>query len=483
MRIKLSLLVLTMALQGCISIDEKYNKDNVISEIGNPVTAEEMKSTGYMKYDTAYLGKKVEYNSRKQALLRKHVKIQSYEPTALATILEAVSAQTGVSYRINSSTGGDASKSSSSVDTEARSVNFEGTFEEFTRYISVLFDVSPVLDNNGILKVSYYETYVMKLDFYGEDNKFETSLDLSGNEATSGGGLKGKAETKFESSFWDDIEDMAEKYVSSGMYSIFKDASILTINARPSEYHALNESLKKFQADNTRQFIVTYKIYTLDKQKAKELGGGLNLNFTDGTSSFGIDSSEMLKELSGGLTAGWTNSHLDINSQLDALYELTGSKVIQSGSFVTRNNVPIPLNMTTSQYYVSSRTREEDSETGNVDMTVETSELVTGTSFIITPRVLTDGRIEVASGFTKRFLNSIDTFDEVQLPSVSTTETFNISTITPGSLLLVSKYEAQSSNDGRGWSVLAGSMTSNENNETVVMVVGIDHYRAPTRTQ
>ena len=48
-----------------------------------------MKTTGYMKYNEPYLGKKVEYNSRKQALLRKQVSIQSYEPTDLATILEA----------------------------------------------------------------------------------------------------------------------------------------------------------------------------------------------------------------------------------------------------------------------------------------------------------------------------------------------------------------------------------------------------------
>ena len=174
---------------------------------------------------------------------------------------------------------------------------------------------------------------------------------------------------------------------------------------------------------------------------------------------------------------------MNISSQLDALYELTGSKVIQSGSFITRNNIPIPLNMTTSQYYVSSRTREEDSNSGDVSTEVETTELVTGTSFILTPRILTDGRIEVASGFTKRYLNSIDTFDEVQLPSVSTTEMFNISTITPGSLLLVSKYEAKEDADGQGWSVLAGSVTNSDHVETVVMVVGIDNYRAPTQTR
>lgn len=480
---KISLLALIVAMQGCASFDAKYNKENVLVETGHPATPDDMKTTGYMKYDEPYLGKKVEYSPRKQALLSKHVNIQSYEPTDLSTILEAVSSQTGVSYRINKTAGGDKAAEDADAEPEYRSVNFEGTFEEFTHYISALYDVNPVLDSNGILIVSYFQNYVLKLDFYGEDNKFETSLDLSGNQATSSGGLKGKAETKFESSFWDDIEDMAEKLVSSGIYSIFKDASILTITARPSEYQALNESLRKFQADNTRQFVVTYKIFTLDKRKAKELGGGVNMQFNDGTSAFGIDSAEMLAKLSGGLTAGWTNQHMNISAQLDALYELTGSKVIQSGSFITRNNVPIPLNMTNSQYYVSSRTREEDSETGDVDMTVETTELITGTSFILTPRILTDGRIEVASGFTKRFLNSIDTFDEVQLPSVSTTEMFNISTIKPGSLLLVSKYEAKEDADGKGWSILAGSLTNNERVETVVMVVGIDNYRAPTQTR
>ncbi|WP_312948864.1 type II and III secretion system protein [Superficieibacter sp.] len=482
MKLKAIAICLSIALQGCTVFDHKYNQDNVLSETGSPTTPEQMKSSGYMKYDNAYLGKKVDYNSKKQALLRKHVKIQSYEQTDLMTVLEAVSAQTGTSYRINTApSGGKASNDTVGEDTH--SVSFEGTFEEFVNYISTLYDVNPVLDDNGILKVSYFENYVIRLDFYGENNKFEASLDLSGNQATSGGGLKGKTEQKFESSFWDDVEDMAGKYITSGVYSIFKDASIITLNARPSEYKALNEVLKKYQADNSRQFVLTYKIFTLDKSKTKEFGAGVNVNFNDGTTSIGIDSNDMLAKLSGGLTTGWKNSHLDVTSQLDALYELTGSKVLQSGSFITRNNVPIPLNLTNSQYYVSSRTREENSTTGNVDTAVETSELVTGTSFIITPRILTDGRIEVASGFTKRFLNSIDVFDNVQLPSVSTTETFNVSTITPGSLLMVSKYEAKEDSDGRTFSIMGGNYTSGDNIDTVVMVVGIDNYRAPTYTR
>ncbi len=357
------------------------------------------------------------------------------------------------------------------------SVNFNGTFEEFMRYIASLYDVSPKLDGNNVLKINVYETYVVKLDFYGENNKSETTLDLSGNEATSNGGLTGKTETKFESSFWDDVEDMAKNYVTSGNYNLFKDTSILMVNSRPSEYEALSKALDKYKADNSRQFIVTYKIFTLDKSKVKQLQAGLGFSFDDGTSSMKITSS-MLDSLTSGVSVGWKNSNVDINSGLDALYKLTGSRSLQSGSFITRNNMPVPLNMTRSKNYVSSRTRTVD-DNGEENVDVETGTVVTGTSFIITPRVLSDGRIEVVNGFTKRYLEGIEEYDDVQLPSVSTTESFNSSIIMPGDLLMVAKYDIKNENGGLQYQVLGVDDNSDDASATVVMVIGIDYYRQP----
>lgn len=481
MKIKTGFLLLTFMLQGCVSdFENKYDAEKVIQEEMKEATSQESaKTKPYIKYNSAFLGKQVKYSVEQQRIMAKHVKIASYEPTSLSTILEAVSAQAGISYRINANPlGKDASKSSGGDSWDIpHSVKFDGTFEEFMQYIAALYDVSPKLDEDRVLKVNVYESYVIKLDFYGENNKSETTLDLSGNEATSGGGLTGKSETKFESSFWDDVEDMAENYVSSGNYNLFRDSAVLMINARPSEYEALSLALDKYKADNSRQFIVTYKIFTLDKQKLKELGGGVDLSFTDSKNTAKITSS-MLGSLTGGISAGWKNSHFDINSGLDALYQLTGSRSLQSGSFITRNNMPVPLNMTKSQYYVSSRTRTTD-DNGEVNVDVETSELVTGTSFIITPRVLSDGRIEVVSGFTKRYLESLEEYDDVQLPNVSTTESFNSSIIMPGDLLIVAKYDVKEEKGGLGYQVLGAQTDDTSDSATVVMAVGIDYYRQP----
>lgn len=480
MKIKTGILLLALLAQGCVGDFEKKFDANadVKKTFSDATTQEAAKAKPYIKYNGAFLGKKVEYSVEQQKLLSKHVKISSYEPATLAIILDAVAAQTGISYRINDKAMGDtkAGDENNAWDMP-HSVKFDGTFEEFMRYIASLYDVSPKLDGNNVLKINVYETYVIKLDFYGENNKSETTLDLSGNEATSNGGLTGKTETKFESSFWDDVEDMAKNYVTSGNYNLFKDTSILMVNSRPSEYEALSKALDKYKADNSRQFIVTYKIFTLDKSKVKQLEAGLGFTFDDGTSSMKITSS-MLDSLTSGVSVGWKNSNVDINSGLDALYKLTGSRSLQSGSFITRNNMPVPLNMTRSKNYVSSRTRTVD-DNGEENVDVETATVVTGTSFIITPRVLSDGRIEVVNGFTKRYLEGIEEYDDVQLPSVSTTESFNSSIIMPGDLLMVAKYDIKDENGGLEYQVLGVNDNSDDASATVVMVIGIDYYRQP----
>lgn len=480
MKIKTGVLLLALLAQGCVGdFEKKFDASADVKKTFSDATSQEAaKAKPYIKYDSAFLGQKVEYSVEQQKLLSKHVKISSYEPATLSIILDAVATQTGISYRINDKAMGDTKADGEDNGWDKpHSVKFDGTFEEFMRYIASLYDVSPKLDGNNVLKINVYETYVIKLDFYGENNKSETTLDLSGNEATSNGGLTGKTETKFESSFWDDVEDMAKNYVTSGNYNLFKDTSILMVNARPSEYDALNKALDKYKTDNSRQFIVTYKIFTLDKSKVKQLEAGLGFSFDDGTSSMKITSS-MLDSLTSGVSVGWKNSNVDINSGLDALYKLTGNRSLQSGSFITRNNMPVPLNMTRSKNYVSSRTRTVD-DNGEENVDVETDTVVTGTSFIITPRVLSDGRIEVVNGFTKRYLEGIEEYDDVQLPSVSTTESFNSSIIMPGDLLMVAKYDIKDENGGLQYQVLGVDDTSDDSAATVVMVIGIDYYRQP----
>ncbi|EFQ1781519.1 type II and III secretion system protein, partial [Salmonella enterica] len=244
MKLKILFVACILALQGCAgSFDKKFSDNDFLKE-NNIHDTSDYKQKPYIKYNKAFLGKKTVYSEKQKKLLNKRVSISTYEQTPLRTLLEAVSQQVGSSYKIDEVVPGAKNES---VANESMNINFDGTLAEFIRYVSALYDMDVELTDENIIRASAYSTYAINLDFYGQDNKFETTMDLSGNEATSSGGLTGKSEIKFQSTFWTDVEDMVKKYVSSGMYNIFKDASVLTFSARPSEYRSLLKVLNEYQ--------------------------------------------------------------------------------------------------------------------------------------------------------------------------------------------------------------------------------------------
>ncbi|EEG5674675.1 type II and III secretion system protein [Salmonella enterica] len=490
---KLSCLAAVLLLQGCTTaFNHKYTDKDLQDSSPGLQSLEAQKQQAFTKYNSAFLGKPVVYSAKQQHLLAQHVEFHSEIPVSLNTVLDTLSEQTKSSYRINDQAPGKASaQTNMAADSliHDNSVNFSGTFEEFMRYLSALYDVTVSLTDDNILQVNVYNTYALKLDFFGKDNTWDSSLDLSGNEAISGG-VKGKSETKFQSTFWDDVTAMADKYVSSGVYNIFKDVGVLTFSGRPSEYTEMAGILKDYKQVNSKQFVITYKVFLLDKKKLRNLDGELGLKFKSGGTSLNLNSG-LIGTPSGDIYFGrdfYSDGRLGVAAKLDALYQLTGSKVLQSGTMVTRNNTPVPLNLTESQNYVSGITSTlSDTIGGAFSSSVTTSTVTTGTSVILTPRVLSDGRVQLTSAYTKKNLNGIDVFpqgatsnqNQVQLPNVSTTELFNTVDVTPGSLIIVGKYQTDVNTDDQGLKILGGNLNLNDSSSTVVMVVGVDYYNKP----
>ncbi|EJI0485792.1 type II and III secretion system protein [Salmonella enterica] len=489
----LSCFVTVLLLQGCTTdFNHKYTDRDLLDSSPGLQGLDAQKQQAFMKYDTSFLGKPVVYSAKQQQLLARHVEFRSEIPVSINTVLETLSVQTKTSYRLNEQPPGKNTQQDSPGGESLirdNSVNFSGTFEEFMRYLSALYDVTVSLTDDNILQVNVYNTYALKLDFFGKDNQYDSSLDLSGNEAISGG-VKGKSESKFQSTFWDDVTSMAQKYVSSGVYNVFKDVGVLTFSGRPSEYTALAGILKDYKQANSKQFVITYKVFILDKKKLRNLDGELGLKFKSGGTSLNLNSG-LIGTPSGDIYFGrdfYADGRLGVAAKLDALYQLTGSKVLQSGTMVTRNNSPVPLNLTESQNYVSGITSTlSDTIGGSFSSSVTTATITTGTSVILTPRVLSDGRVELTSAYTKKNLNGIDVFpqgatsdqNQVQLPNISTTELFNTVDVTPGSLIMVGKYETKVNADDQGLKILGGNLNRNDSTSTVVMVVGVDYYNKP----
>ncbi|WP_272517456.1 MULTISPECIES: type II and III secretion system protein [unclassified Providencia] len=490
---KLSCLVTALLLQGCTTtFNQKYTDEDLLSGSSGIQSLDAQKQQAFTKYNTAFLGKPIAYSAKQQHLLAQHIEFRSEVPVSLSTVLDTLSEQTKSSYQINDQVPGQTTQNSGVGMTNSlvrdSNVSFSGTFEEFMRYLSALYDVTVNLTDNNILQVNVYNTYTLKLDYFGSDNSYDASFDLSGNEAISGG-VKGQSETKFQTSFWTDVSSMAQKYISSGVFNVFKDVGVLTFSGRPSEYTVLSGILKDYKQANSKQFVITYKVFILDKRKLRNLGGEVGLSFKKGGSSFSMNGG-LVSTPSGDISLGrnfYADGRLGVAAKLDALYQLTGSKVLQSGTMVTRNNTPVPLNLTESQNYVSGITGTVSEQIGAYSSTVTTSTITTGTSVILTPRVLSDGRVEVTSAYTKKNLNGVDVFPsgatsnqtQVQLPRVSTTELFNTVDVTPGALIIVGKYQTEFNTDGQGLKILGGNLNQEDSSSTVVMVIGVDYYNKP----
>lgn len=481
---KMIFLLIPFFIQGCNSFfEEKYDEKELFDRVTGLQDINDSKQSAFMSLDSPYLGKEVDYDRQQKKVLDREISLTSYSPVNIYTVMEMLGEQMEITYKIDANTPGEIESQVSGEEilkSTVYTINFNGDLKEFISYLSNLYDVNIQLKKNNLLEVNLYTNYAISLDYYGKDNNYEASLDISNNEAASSSGLKGKSTTSFKSSFWDDVKDMMDKYISSGVYNIFQDSSILTFVGRQSEYEHVSKVLEQYKQANNRQFVVSYKIYIIDKGKSKNLEAELGFSYNNGGTQIGFNQ-HLLTKLTGKLNAnsnfhGGEDAKFRLTSQLDAVYKLTGSKILQSGSFITRNNMPIPLNLTKTHHYVSGVTSTKNASMDITESQLTTDQIVTGSSFIITPRALSDGKIEVASGFTRKNLISIDKFDGVQLPNFTTTEMFNTSTIKPGDLLIVGKYDEDSDSDMQQAGIFSGILNGEDTNSTVIMIVGIDNY-------
>lgn len=485
-----------MLLQGCSSFyTDKYNKDNLFQLDDKIKGINQAKQKPFSQYDESYLGEEVNFTPEQKRVLEQPVNIDSFSPVEISVVLDMLAEQTGLTYKLSTEiNSSDSTENKTVYDDDAYSNNtqdahrikFSGKLSDFINYASNIYDINIELNNENILQARKYKNHAIKLDFYGQDSQYETSLNVSSNEGTSGSGFSGSSTSKFTSSFWADIEKLASNNISSGIYTIFKDASILTFTGKNSEYRTLKSIVDEYQKSNAKQFVVSYKIYILDKTKIDSIGSELGFQFSKSGTTIGINNG-ILDKLSGDISissnfSGGDNPKFKLGAQLDALYSLTGKEILQSGTFVTKNNIPIPLNMTSSHHYVSGRAKTINNNSDSIDTQITTDKVTVGTSFIITPRIMSDGNIEIVSGFTKSTLDSMKSFgdksDEVMLPAVSSVEMFNTSLMRPGSISVVSEFDVNEEGDDSQLGVFSFLVNSNNKNNTTVMVIGIDYYNS-----
>ena len=100
MKLKISMMLVLLALQGCSSFDEKFSIEKSLSPEVGLIEAEDVKSSPFIVYKTPYLGEKVAYSEKKKRLLEQNISITSYDSMTLDAVMDTVASQAGLSYRI-----------------------------------------------------------------------------------------------------------------------------------------------------------------------------------------------------------------------------------------------------------------------------------------------------------------------------------------------------------------------------------------------
>lgn len=398
-----------------------------------------------------------------------HIKTTHFSPVSIDILLSDLAKRMNVSFFDKGSDGNI-----------KRSIKFEGSVEDYIKYLMDAYDVFIDIDKNKIVKRSS-KTQIYKL--YNSRYLKNESQYAFGSQVAGGGGsgfsgsiaIGGTVDLWSEvRSYLDSIADGSESF----KYSIFQEFSQLSATGSKNELDSVREFVNSYNKLASTEVKISYKIVTIDQKTLQVLGadiqGGNSTVGINGTANNGFGGNDVSSVLFG---YAIDKDH-GIGGSLTAELLRSGAKIVSEGVAVSLNGKPVPVNAVNEVGYVSSITRVPGDDGNEAAQTVSTDTLETGMSFMIVPEVLTDGRINITMGYSRKRLNKIASFgddaDSVQLPDISRNENINNLIIEEGKEMVAAIFTEEQQNRGDFTGLVGKSMHDSESKNIVALIVRVD---------
>ncbi|HAS3872107.1 TPA: toxin-coregulated pilus secretin TcpC, partial [Vibrio cholerae] len=432
-------------------------KDNLASEqsvINLSKSSNEAKSRNIEFLSGAYLSeRKVPKHDIKFS--GKYVEFESKSPIELIDVLDGLSKQYNIQYVFSDELEDENSEENkkSSGSSSAKKIKYSGPLAGFFDYLSSAYNMHFEFGHNNLVKAYHYKNQVFNLQQYFDDNKFSSSMQIGGTSGTSSG-LKGTADTAIESNSWEKIDEfLSASLGETGKFTIFEDYSLVTVKARPDKFLLLHTFFDKLINESKMQIAVDYRVVSLSEERLNQLAAKFGI---ENAGKYSITSDMVdaisLSQVGGGLGASYRSA----SARLDAVVNELSQEVMHEGHFIGIPNRVMPLNVTTNSKYISSIETTKDTNTDEETRTVKVSDLVTGFSMMVMPKILDDGRIQISSGFSRKQLVSIGTAQGITLPTVDENESMNTVTMNPGEVRLAMLFKDNYIQNSNGVQLLGG---------------------------
>lgn len=346
------------------------------------------------------------------------ITISIAEESTLPLLAQEITDLTGISVRL------DDLKSEKAVPTETIPVNYSGKLSGLLNYLSNRYSVWWRY-KNGIITFFTKETRVFTI--YALPTETTMSASLSGSSMGmqgADGSSSSSLSTQANLALWDNIEAGITQVVGEeGQLSFSRVTGTVTITASPFVMRKAAAYIANWNEKLSRQVAISVKVLQVTLENEDNYGLDLRAVFNSNKIASNFASPYFIDTAGGASGAGAVgllsmalidpkSRWKDSSAVIQALSTQGKTSLITSSSVTTLNNKIAPVQVSTSQNYVSE-TNVTTSGTGNdkdVEVDMETDTLNYGFTMEILPRILDHGRLIVMFSLNLTDLLSLDTF-------------------------------------------------------------------------
>lgn len=390
------------------------------------------------KTDEAYVSlEEVEFVQTKLPAYFQDSIVMVEQPLSLPEIADRLAQLTGAEVRM---TPYLRSAGNSEIMHMKMPMDFEGKLKGFLDGVAAFYGVYWKYES-GVISFFRYDTVVYSL--FASLGSLSTSASLtnksksdaysSGDNSNSKGSesIEGEQTTKTSAdlNIWVEVADNVKTMLSeNGSVVANQSAGTITVTDTPVILERVDTYISEINRKLSRQVAISVQVYNFESSDVENYGveatfadalhgvqlqGAQVRSSVDGTSPF------TASILSGGTWGDFAGSKL----VLDALNRVGKTSLVTSGSGITLNNQPMPIQVIRRKGYLESVSSSSLSD-DDYEVALNQGQITTGFSMTVTPHILSNGMCALQYNVSYSHLEDIEDItsgnQKIQAPEVST---------------------------------------------------------------
>lgn len=349
-------------------------------------------------------------------------------------------------------------------------------------------------------QIQFFRTETRSYSLLASMSTIEKIVELSSKAEGSSGSSdsEGSSSTsteqtvKMSSMFaaWEEaVNSIKEMLSDDGKIAANKASGEIIVTDAPGIIRRVDRYMAKLNDKHSRQVAMNIKIISYMASDTRNRGIEADLAFTD-SSGFGFNISGGTigngADGTGSLTAAIlesdaTNKDMQrfFGSQLliNALRDRGKVSVVDQGSGIVQNNMPINIKRQNHQSYLKS-VSSTTNDAGTTTSTLEDGSIATGFSLQATPHIQPDNRIVLEYSLMLSELNLITEFEtgdqKIQLPDTTSRIFTSDILCRPGQTIVLAGYAKSTLNNGRKDGILAWGSSEEDSKEIIIIAIDIN---------